>query len=179
MKKFTPLLFIMLVLTFYSTKARGQDSLKIQPKNVIYANVGTLGLWFTGSANYERQLFSTENKFYANYFIRACGGAFATWGADGPYGSLSLQGVLGAKKSHLELGLGFGALFDKVGYRIGVSNSNYPYPGYEPEPSKLDYTYWVPAVSVGYRYQRPMGGFVFRTGIGFPDGAYLSIGLAF
>ena len=87
----------------FSTQASGQDSLKTQPKNVIYAIAGTLGLWFTASANYERQLFSTDNKFYVNYYMRACAGAFAAWGTDGHYGSLSLQGVYGAKKSHLEL----------------------------------------------------------------------------
>lgn len=179
MKKNTTLLFILLAFVCYSTQASGQDSLKTQPKNVIYANAGTLGLWFTASANYERQLFSTDNKFYVNYYMRACAGAFATWGADGPYGSLSLQGVYGAKRSHLELNLGLAALFDKSGYEIGISNANYPYPGYESEPSKGDYTNWTPAVSVGYRYQRPTGGFVFRTGIGFPEGVYLSFGLAF
>lgn len=173
------LLFILLTLVCYSAQASGQDSLKIQPKNVIYANAGTLGLWFTASANYERQLFSTDNKFHVNYYMRACAGAFATWGQEGSYGSLSLQGVFGAKKSHLELGFGVAALFDKIGYEIGISNANYPYQGYEPEPSKKDYTDWTPVVSAGYRYQKPTGGFVFRTGIGFPDGVYLSFGLGF
>jgi hypothetical protein len=97
----------------------------------------------------------------------------------GPLGSLSLKGVYGAKKSHLELGLGLAALFDKSGYDIGLSNANYPYPGYDSEPSKGDYINCTPAVSIGYRYQRPIGGFVFRTGIGFPDGVYLSFDLAF
>ena len=179
MKKNTTLLFILLALACYSPQASGQDSLKIQPKNVIYANAGTFLIWFTASANYELQLFSTDNKFYVNYYMRACAGKFATWGADGPYGSLSLQGVFGLKKSHLELGLGWGVLFEKSSYEIGVSNANYPYPGTSPEPSRGDYTNITPAVSVGYRYQRPAGGFVFRTGIGFPDGIYLSLGSAF
>ncbi|MBL6963511.1 MAG: hypothetical protein ISR55_06790 [Bacteroidetes bacterium] len=179
MKRYTILLFILLALAFCSTQTSGQDSLKTQSKNVIYANTGTLGLWFTASANYERHLFSTDNTFNVNYYMRASAGAYATWGAEGPYGSLSLQGVFGAKKSHLELGLGLGALFDKTGYEIGVSNANYPYPGYEPEPSKGDYTNITPAATVGYRYQKPSGIFVFRTGIGYPDGFYLSLGFAF
>ena len=179
MKKNTILLSILMALACYSTNAGGQDSLRIHSKNVIYANAGTLGLWFTASVNYERRLFSTNNKLYVNYYMRACAGAFAAWGANGYYGSLSLQGVFGSKLSHLELGLGLGVLFDKIGYDSGVSNANYPYPGYEPEPSRWDYTNVTPAVSVGYRHQSPTGGFVFRTGIGFPDGLYLSLGFAF
>jgi hypothetical protein len=90
-----------------------------------------------------------------------------------------LQGIFGEKKSHLEIGLGLGVLYDKSSYEIGVSNANYPYPGFQPEPSKGDYTSLTPAASVGYRYQKAPGGFVFRTGIGFPDGIYVAIGLAF
>ncbi|WP_405384147.1 hypothetical protein [Maribacter sp. LLG6340-A2] len=176
MKKNITLLLIVLAFVGCSTQVSGQDSLKTQPKNIIYASAGTLGLWFTASANYERKLFSTDNKFYANYYLRACAGASASWGADGPYGSLSLQGVYGAKKSHLELGLGLSALFDKGNYDNDISYANY---FNEPDPSRGDYTDWLPAVTIGYRYQRPMGGIVFRTGIGFPDGAYLSLGLAF
>jgi hypothetical protein len=111
--------------------------------------------------------------------MRASAGAFASWGGNGPYGSLSLQGIFGEKKSHLEIGLGLGVLYDKSSYEIGVSNANYPYPGFQPEPSKGDYTSLTPAAFVGYRYQKAAGGFVFRTGIGFPDGIYVAIGLAF
>lgn len=111
--------------------------------------------------------------------MRAFSGAYATWGSGGPYGSLSLQSVFGRKKSHLEIGLGLAALYDRLSHKIGISNANYPYQGYEPKPTFGDYTSWTPAVSVGYRYQKPTGGFIFRTGAGFPDGVYLSIGLAF
>lgn len=179
MKKNTNQLLILLAFVCYSTQVSGQDSLITQPKNVIYANAGTLGIWFTASANYERQLFSTDNKFYVIYYLRASAGAFATWVADGPYGSLSIQGVFGAKKSHLEFGLGLAAFYDKSGYENEFSSANYLYQGYESELSKGDYTNITPAVSLGYRYQKPTGGFVFRTGIGFPDGIYLSFGLAF
>lgn len=167
---------MLLALVCYSKQSSGQDLVETQSKNAIYANAGTLGLWFTASVNYERHLFSTDNKFHVNYYLRTCAGVYETWGADGPYGSLGLQGIFGAEKNHLELGLGLGVLYDKSGYEIGVSNANY---FTEPNPPRGDYTDWVPAVSVGYRYQKPSGGFVFRTGIGFPDGVYLSLGLAF
>jgi hypothetical protein len=36
-----------------------------------------------------------------------------------------------------------------------------------------------PSVSVGYRKQKPGSGFIFRTGIGFPDALYVSWGYSF
>ena len=82
------------------------------------------------------------------------------------------------KNSHTELGLGLGTLFDKQGYGIEVSNTSIPHAGNE-KPSRLNHTTITPAANIGYRYQKPSGGFVFRTGIGFPDGVYLSLGFAF
>lgn len=175
----TLLIIILLVLNCRFEQVSAQDSLKIQPKNVFYINAGSFGLWFTASANIERQLFSTDKKFYINYYLRAAGGVFETWGIEGPYGSLSLQAIYGAKNSHLELGIGLGAMYDKANYKISVSNANYPYSGSSPEPTKYSFVDVVPALLIGYRYQRPQGGFVFRTGVGFPDGVYLSVGLAF
>mgnify|MGYP006291330979 CR=1 FL=1 len=101
------LVVILLAVIGFSIQANGQDSLQTSPKNAIYANAGTLGIWFSATANYERQLFTRDNRFYVNYYMRASAGAFASWGGNGPYGSLRLQGVFGEKKSHLEIGLAF------------------------------------------------------------------------
>ena len=178
MKPFIPLLFIILTINCYFPLVSGQDLSKTQASNVIYASAGTLGGWFTAGANYERQLFSTDNKLYVNYYLRACIGALATWGAEGPYGTLSLQGTFGEKKSHLEIGLGMGAFFNKGSYETGLSNSYSSNPSYEAELSRWDYTDFIPAISAGYRFQKPDGGLVLRTGIGFPERIYISIGLA-
>jgi len=154
MKKYIYLLFILFSLTFYSSQVKGQDVLKSQSKNVIYAN---LGLFPTAGINYERQLFSRDKKYYSIYYIRTCVGAFATWGSEGPYGSASLQGVWGRKSSHLELGLGLMIFIDSYNYRRYSKISEYADP--------------FPAISAGYRYQKPKGGFVFRSGIDSrPDG---------
>lgn len=179
MKKQIVILFYF-ILGFYNiASASEKDTLNPQAKNAIYGSVSTLGLWFTSSINYERHLFTTSNKLNVNYYLRVNYGGFSTWGASGPSTSLSLQGVLGKKKSHLELGLGFAGLFDKSGYDIGISNANYPFAGYEPEPSRWEYTMKLPSVTIGYRYQKPEGGFVFRSGISSPEGVYLSLGWAF
>ena len=159
---------LILLISSLSGFAAKQDSLPTQPKNVIYVHGGFMGLWFTASSSYERQLFARHKRFSSYYYLRASGGAYATWGQDGPYGSLSLQAMYGKKKSHLELGLGFGGLYDKPGYKYSDKTS-----------SKIDYIDWIPAATIGYRYQKPGGGFVFRTGMAFPESAYLSFGYAF
>ncbi|GEM_PF-2316273 len=44
---------------------------------------------------------------------------------------------------------------------------------------KINLSSVYPAAAIGYRYQKPKGGFVFRTGLGWVDGIYLSFGSAF
>ena len=54
--------------------------------------------------------------------------------------------------------------------------------GYHDEDSNdriLGKTLIIPAGAIGYRFQKPGGKFVFRTGIGFPESLYLSLGLCF
>ncbi|WP_416866433.1 MAG: hypothetical protein ACMVP2_01520 [Imperialibacter sp.] len=63
--------------------------------------------------------------------------------------------VFGSGNHHAEAGIGF-----------TVAS-----PGHDP---KL----WG-ALNVGYRYQKPDGNFLFRAGIGTPEGGYLSVGIAF
>ena len=79
----------------------------------------------------------------------------------------------------LEFGIGATAMFDKLSYDIGVSNANYPFPGYEVEPTRFEYTDFLPAGNFGYRYQKPGTAFIFRAGAGYPEAGYLSLGIAF
>lgn len=178
MKRITFLLLVLLIFTSYCTIANEQDSIKTQPKNIIYVNAGTVIVYSAFSFNAERQLFATDKKYYINYYLKASAGGWAWWMqlGGGAYGSLSLQGVFGPKTSHLELGLGLGVLYDKQGYNYAVSDANY---FREPLPSRGDFTTWAPAFSVGYRYQKPTGGFIYRVGAGFPDCIYISLGFAF
>jgi hypothetical protein len=136
-------------------------------------------LWFTANGNYNRLLKVKDRKWYGRYYLHFGFGTFASWGGIGTSTNLSLQWLGGRKKSHLELGLGLVSLFDKEGYDIGKSNANSPYSAYAPEPSRSDYRDIAPSATIGYWYQKPGKGFVFRTGVAFPDGVYLSVGFAF
>jgi len=172
-------LIVLSTLVMTNVRAHVSDSVVAQPKNSLYLSAGTLGLWFTGSLNYERLVHTTDKKYHIDYFARINGGGFATWGSSGPATTLSVQGVFGEKTSHFETGLGIAWLFDKLSYDIGVSNANYPYPGSEPKPTIWEYSIFLPAVTFGYRYQKPNGRFLFRTGLASPEGVYLSVGTAF
>lgn len=160
-------------------QVRAQDSINQEARNALYASAGNLVLWFTTNVNYERLLTTKDAKIYSSYYLHFGYGGFAAWGVSGRTTDISVQWLMGRKRSHLELGLGIVSFFDKKGYDIGVSNANYPYPHYAPEPPRSDYRFIWPAATIGYRYQKPGGGLVFRTGIASPDGLYLSAGYAF
>lgn len=172
------LVSILFVFFLSSTIAKEEPIPKVS-KNSLYVDAGSLGLWFTGMVNYERYLAKSTVILPIRWSVKASYGGFATWGADGPLFGLSIQGLTGKRNAHLELGTGFFALFDQLGYKIGVSNANYPYTGYQPEPTRWEYTWKIPALTLGFRYQKPKGGLVFRGGIASPNGVYLGLGWAF
>ena len=76
----------------------------------------------------------------------------------------------------MEVILGAAYFFDKRPYDINVSNAT---SSNESLPSKWNNSTILPVISTGYRFQKPKGGLVFRTGIGYPEGVYLSLGYAF
>jgi hypothetical protein len=146
----------------FSAFAKNQDSTKLA-KNSLYVQAGVLS-WGQVGLSYERYVFSTKSK-NLSFFARANAGAWGSFGGEGSYITASLQGLLGKNKSHLEFGGGLVAVTDG---QLFFSSENYNVT-----------TQILPAASVGYRYQKPEGGFVFRTGIGILDGVYLSFGYAF
>jgi len=127
-------------------------------KNIIYVELGTILLTATGSLNVERVV-------HERWTVRAGYGssiAVAGLGADGRYGWLAMANYITRRHRHkFELGGGL-CLLRRDSYGT-------------PEV-------W-PALAVGYRYQRPQGGFFFRSGLswtygfGFPFQA--SAGLSF
>ena len=138
-------------------------------KNNIYAE-GHIGLFTKFALNYERQISSGEK---VSWYGRLGGG----WGADfsyGIYAETSAWGGLGAitmltgkKNSHFELNAG--AFFspkgeESLGFAMGDSNT--------------DGVFIFPIFNIGYRYQKPSGGFIFRANIGAIS-AGLSVGYAF
>lgn len=160
--------------------AQAEDITETFPyKNSFYGTVGFGGIYAIANANYERIVSVSDEKNFRLISIRMAYGRYALWTDGGPVYLLTLNGIWGKRNNHFEGALGVVVLFDKSSYDIGVSNANYPYPGYDVEPGRLDYTMFLPAASIGYRFQKPDGKFIFRAGIGWPEALYVSFGFAF
>lgn len=151
--------------------------------NTIYGTAALGGLWGTFNLNYERQLYVNKTKLFKSVGIRAGGGYWSTWGSTGPHFILTPTFLSGTGKHHFESSIGVTALYDKLSYDISVSNYNYVVGtgnlDNEVPPSIFDYIGIYPAGTLGYRFQKPEGRFIFRTGAGFPDVVYVSFGVVF
>ena len=145
-------------------------------KNAIYGTVGFLGVWAVADINYERLIVERRDKFLNTIWLRVGGGGYAGWDASGPLAIAGFTLLTGKRNSHIEAHLGLSSAYDKTGYDIGLSNAR---GGYEPEPSRFDYISFAPSCALGYRFQMPDGGVIFRTGFGFPETFYIGIGISF
>lgn len=124
-------------------------------KNSIQGSVSTLLIYFSAYGTYE-YIFWQNKKTHLAAFAKAGYGGFNFWGDLG--GVVLFEGgiLTGANKSHFEAAIGMRYLI----YRDSDS-------------------FGLPALSAGYRLQKPGGHFIFRTGLGFPDGVYIGFGVSF
>ena len=140
--------FILLSLAFFFLHKAGQTQTTTIAKssaNNIYLD-GTVGIFSQGSINYERKVVGGEK---LNLYGRiGAGASINTNGGTGPGGLFALTMLTGARKHHFELGLGT---------FIGAEGGG---------------TFVHPVFNAGYRFQKPEGGFIFRTHLGL-----LSIGI--
>lgn len=125
-------------------------------KHSIQGSVGTLGIIFSAIGSYEF-IFWQHKRTHLATFARAGYGGYAI--LLGSTGSLVLAegGILtGVNKSHFEAAIGMSYFMEKE-----------------------DNRYLTPAVSFGYRLQKPGGRFIFRTGLGYPEALYVGLGVSF
>ena len=122
------------------------------PKNNIYAEAH-LGIFYQIVMNYEMEIYSGEK---ASWYGRLGGGhGGLTYALDGDFGWGGLGAITmlkGKKNNHFELNAGF--FLGRVKY--------------------LNSLFISPIFNVGYRYQKPDGGFIFRANAGI-----VSLGLSF
>ena len=136
--------------------AQAEEDGSPQKKNTLYVQAGVL-TWGQVGLSYERYAFSASQE-KLQFYVRTSAGALASFGGGAGFGTVSLQALLGRGNSRLEGGLGIGVLV-------------YDFDFQELGP--------IPSINLGYRFQKPQGGFLFRTGIGIPEGIYVSFGYAF
>jgi len=179
-KKGTYLLILLSIISLYTSKTIAQEISELNfKKNGIYGSVGYLIFLIDGTINYERLIISSKSsysKYYAHAsYSRYVSRAFSL--SRGSFTNFSAKTILGKKKDHLELGLGISFITiinenDEDEFLDGTIESKSIHEE-EIEKERL------PHVVIGYRYQKPGGNFIFRWGISFPNGIYISMGLAF
>ncbi len=136
-------------------------------KNAIHFTPGVQAL----TLSYERKLWhpKKENPFFKTITGRFEGGVFqavlnAAFSDDSEIHSfyaLSVSGITGKGKNHLEVGFGIARTdhAEKIYCCLNTYYDIYP--------------------SIGYRLQKPDGKFVFRAGVSHPRYTYISVGYAF
>ena len=127
----------------------------------------TPGIWpgefyFSLLGNYERMIYRLPKSFIHSFWIRAGLGPWAAWGPKGVNYVSTISALMGRGSTHFEIGSGvlFTYWSDEKEFRP-IVNERY-LSGF-----------------TGFRYQKPGGSFVFRTGLGWPDGIYISLGYCF
>lgn len=142
-----------------------EDSTKFEimkyPKrnNTFYASVGTALFYGEIGLFYERRLY--HRKKVENFDLSmnlGAGGFFVIFEESGVLITPNIVFLFGKHNNKFEMTYG-GNIFIW---------DNYYYP-YE----------FVPSGSFGYRYQNSWSGFIFRIGVGYPEGLYGSLGYSF
>ena len=147
-KLFTILMLIPVLLT-----GQNEPNTKINlPKKNIYGELH-VGLFSQGVMNYERQIFSGKTVSWYGRLGGGYGGWLEPFSADYGWGGLGTITMLtGKKNNHFELNAG--------GF-LGFEDT-------------YNEAFIFPIFNVGYRYQKPEGGFIFRANAGI-----ISLGLSF
>ena len=139
---------------------QNEPNVKIDlPKNNVYGELH-VGLFTQGVMNYERQIYSGEKISLYGRLGGGYGGIF-DWGGYGGLGGLGAITMLtGKKNNHFELNAG--CFLGRAKSSLAVFNEIFYFP------------FAMPIFNVGYRYQKPDGGFIFRANAGI-----ISLGLSF
>ena len=159
------LCFIFIISIGYSQETKSDISSIGLKKNVIYGTLGVIidDTYFTFLGNYEHMIFELPNSFFHSFWIRIGAGPWVAFDANGGTNYVStLSTVMGKRSTHLEIGAGVLFTYDKGIKRFHPIVDDRHLAG-----------------NLGFRFQKPGGQFVFRTGIGWPEFMYLSLGLCF
>ncbi|QHT69277.1 hypothetical protein GXP67_22880 [Rhodocytophaga rosea] len=147
---------ILVVLLFmHSLKAQDTQKKLSDKLNIVHAYVGLIEY----NVNYERNIF-LRPKSSSNLRLGVGHGMFLVAG-EGYYMNGAFVHLFGAKNSHFEINAG-------VKYMLTNSISDPPF------SDQL-----LPDIFLGYRFQKPTGGLIFRAGINYLTLLNIGIGYAF
>ena len=148
--------FLLLSLITIGQETESEVPVKIR-KNIFHATGGYAIYYLAADINYERLIGETNNEFIHSIWVRLGGGGWIIYGDEGKHFLAAVTILSGSNNNHFELSLGMAYMYSDRKYDQG----------------------YIPAGAIGYRYQKPGSRFVFRTGFGVPETAYISLGLCF
>lgn len=157
-----PTLLIVLALLCLSREGYTQE---ITPdtlyqdayKNVASVSLGAFPIYLIAMASYERMILNYSEKRSYSLWVRG-GAGFWEWWEDSGMDYIATFGIMtGRNKSHFEGSLG-------VVYSSWFASGSKTF---------------LPACTLGYRYQKPGMPLMFRAGGGWPEAAYVGVGYCF
>jgi len=159
MKRKFALLFTFSLFAIVSFSQKNvADTLKHKiHTSALYGSLGFGPIYGNVIGNYEIMLVERPDKVFKTRGLRVGFGAWELWEDFGWTSLVSYTCFTGAGNRHLELGIG-------ATYMEFLSTNGF---------------FVFPATNIGYRYQKPGGRLIFRTGLGFPEILYASLGYRF
>jgi hypothetical protein len=151
----TTSLAMVLVVLHLNGKAQNVANSSIEARNDINLYVGL----FDANINYERTI-RQRPKSHSNIRF-GFGYAGLLNDGEGKYINPAFVHLMGKRDSHMEIDVG-------IKYMLTNSIS---------DPNFSDT--FIPDIFVGYRYEQPSGGFIFRIGFSYPTVINLGIGYKF
>jgi len=139
-----------------------------QSKNALYITFGRMPGFKTTLVQYERIIIQHSNSFFNSAGIKLGIGLVKEWeqykDGVGNTSSANLFTFFGRKANHLDISAGLFYTFPESIEEFGSEKPETLYPSF----------------TLSYRYQKPLGIFVLRAGIGFPfELIHLSLGFCF
>jgi hypothetical protein len=170
MKPYEVISFLFLLFTLNVSAQNNRDAPVRQLKNAIHLSSG---YYLNASLEYERVLYAGGDR-PLSVNAALTGGYMTNLSGAGPISELKGILLTGKKVHHMEFTAGGRLYFDRVGW--------YGQREYEldPDATKSDFLSLTPSFTLGYRYQKPRGIYIFRIGSGVPVHMfYISLGFAF
>lgn len=165
LKILSAIFFIFFIFNLHGQEHKTDTIQPALKKNVVYGSIGIIVFGGFYSINAERMLFNSSGSINS-IWIRFGGGEWIVASFGDTDGGIHLIGTInaltGSRASHFEANVGAVYLYNK-------------YDDNDENAKKRVF----PAAALGYRLQKPGNHFVLRTGIGFPEGLYLSLGFCF
>jgi hypothetical protein len=157
-------LALLIALLPIGVFAQQEQPVKPSPANVVYGSVSFGGLLGGLSVNYERKVADLT---MGSVNIRGGYGRVSGWDLRGNGVTINWAYLFGHRKHHLELNLGVLGIQDAYNDQLMTR-------------TELFFAQWdfFPLLNAGYRFQKPDGGFMLRTGVG-TELLYLGVGYSF